>query len=150
MNQLIISTRDTTRSYIMAGLCLFALDAVLLLCIVWPAARDISCYSENLQDSIPGELKSALVFGILGCIYTAAIGAVSILGSRTYVEVFEDHIEGVGFREGIRLMDFNLSIERITNVTYKGSDLYFHSSGEKYRVRTNARTAKEIFAHFNK
>lgn len=150
MNKAIISTKGTTKALAISALVTFGMGLAFFIGALFFVVSKINSYPSYILDRVGGKLFGIVaVFGVL-LIVDMLIAAAPLLRSKTYVDVFEDHLEGMGMQQGLKLINFKLSNDKIVNVTCNGVDIYIHTNGEKYRVTTDVKTAKEIFDHYNK
>lgn len=150
MDKAIISTKGTTKALVMSGLVSLGTGLVIFIGILCFVVNKINSYPSYVMNRVSGKLFGVVaILGVL-LIVDMLIAAVPILKSKTYVEVFENHMEGMGMQQGLKLMNFKLSNEKITNVTCNGMDIYIHTNGGKYRVTSDVKTAKEVFDYYNK
>ncbi|MBE7049816.1 MAG: hypothetical protein E7394_03485 [Ruminococcaceae bacterium] len=94
--------------------------------------------------------------------FITAIGvlciAISVVSSKAYVDIYDDHIEGKAFMtSNWNCEDFYLTYDKINNITtgrikniaIEFNGIFIHTINGTYRIPTNKKFSKEIFRHFN-
>lgn len=135
--QKLLTTKGTNTQSIV-GACISALVDVVF--IIW-----LCVFFSDLSDYQLKKMTGVLIFEIL-IILAMSLFTVRQFGiCQSYVDVYEDRMEGKAIQNGFQIREFRLRYDQISNITYRGLSVYIDTPGGKYRILTNARTAKEIF-----
>lgn len=135
--QKLLTTKGTNTSSIVSA-CICALADIVF--IIW-----LCVFFSDLSDYQLKKMTGVLLVAILGATVMVLFTVRQFALCRSYVDVYEDRLEGRAIQNGFQIIEFRLRYDQITNITYMGVSVYIHISGGKYRIITNARTAKEIF-----
>ena len=150
MDKAIISSKGSTKALAVSALVSLGVGLVIFIGILGFVVNKINSYPSYMLGWVSGKLYGiVLMLGVL-LVVDILLAAVPLLRSKTYVEVFEDHMEGMGMQQWLKLMNFKLSNDKITNVTCNGLDIYIYTNGGKYRVTTDVKTAKAVFDYYNR
>lgn len=136
MNAPLITTRDTNKASKLSAVISGILDVIF-------AIMFISFFKDQDLEEVAGLI--VLCVAVLGglVIYTAYQFSIC----RSYVDVYEDRLEGKGIQNGYQLTDFTLSYDKITNVSCSGINVLIHTSGGNYKILTNAETSKKVYEY---
>ncbi|MBE7054307.1 MAG: hypothetical protein E7391_08560 [Ruminococcaceae bacterium] len=82
----------------------------------------------------------------------AALIGFSLLWNGTYIQVFDDHIQGTGLcGKNNNKETFYLTYKQIDNITTSKSIISINSAGKTYKVLANNDIAQKIFTYcYNK
>ena len=149
MKQPLITTRDTnktSRTGAIIGGVLDVLFAIFMICFIKGKADKVPSY---LQDEFWEASAGLIIFCVivLGCMVIYTVYQFSICNS--YVDVYDDHMEGKGIQNIYQIVDFNLGYDKIVSVTCSGIYLSIQTSGGKFKILTNVETAKKVYDHYN-
>lgn len=141
---------SSTIGVVLLGIVLFVLGFIMAVTIEVPP-RYVSKNTE-LTDTIL-QIMPFLVSGVgLLCI------GISIIASKTYLEVYDDHVEGKAFLESSwNCNDFYLTYDKINNVTvgriknaiFQFNGVFIHTDSGVYKIAASTKVSSEIFRYFN-
>ena len=109
----------------------------------------------NKFNKIKGELYIFLYIGVffllLGLVLIGdgmVMTAIHCVNGLTYVDVYEDKFVGKGI-QNLNLLDFNIKIEQISNISVQGFWIHIHTNSGVYKIMTDKKTATEVFNYYN-
>lgn len=141
MKKLLTTKGTNTQSIVMA--CVGAIIDVIF--IIWMCSFFSDLPSYQLK-----KMTGLMIFEIL-VVLAMVLWTVRCFGvCQSYVDVYEDRMEGKAVQNLVQIREFRLRYDQITNITYRGLNVYIHTPGGKYMIITNAATAKEIFELYSR
>lgn len=149
MEKPILTTRETNKASKLSAIISGIIDVVFVI-FVWNFFKSkmdaLPAYMhDDFMKEMFGTIAVLAVMACLALIYTA----YQFMICRSYVDVYEDRLVGRGIQNGYQLLDFDLSYDKITNITCSGIHLFIHTPGGKYKIVTNVQTAGEVFQFFH-
>lgn len=149
MNNPILTTRQTNKTFKLSAVISGIADVVFVV-LIWTFFKSrMDALPQYMHDDFLKEAAGAIV--LLTILIGAAViyTAYQFLICRSYVDVYEDRMRGMGIQDRFHLLDFDLSRDKITNVTSSGIYVFIHTPGGKYKIVTNAVTAQEVVRCFH-
>lgn len=140
MNNVIITTKKTNLVFLITSLAGALLTVVIGFQFVELAEEATSRWMFSTADKF--ENLAVLLFVLAG----VEVG-FALLESTTFADVYSDRIVGKGMH-WLKVMEFDLTYDQITNISCRGMYLYINVSGERYRITTSVNRAKEIFDYY--
>lgn len=145
----VISTNGTNKVSKLSAILSGIIDVVFII-FMWN-------FIKSQMDSLPQSMRDDFLQESVGLIVLLIVvaGAMAIYTvyqfaiCKTYVDVYEDGMKGIGIQNGYQILAFNLNYAKITNVTYAGVHIIIHTSGGKYKIVSDAITAKKVFDYYN-
>lgn len=148
MDKPILTTKGTSKKTKTWRILSMTLSPVFMLLIlfIW-----LNSYPDYARDMIMDEYGYTI--GIIIAIVIAfdlLWGLVQVAQCESYVDVYEDRMEGKGILKVIQMWPFKLDHSKIVGVACSANFLYINTQNGKYTILTDAQTAKEITEYFNK
>lgn len=144
MDKPIISSKGTTHSIRKIMLIICAVLLILTILFLFIIHGEINSYPSLYRAIIMKKYVPLILLIVAGCSF-GFIGLVLIIHlCSSYVDVYADHLEGKLIQDGIRIVNIELSLDKVISVSYARTSLYINSSNGKYAVMTNPSTAKAI------
>lgn len=147
MNTPILTTRDTNKISKVFAIISGILDILFAVFI-------LNFFKKRI-DAVPGYMRDDYTEAISGLIALVAIAlaaslfyaAYQFVICRSYVDVYENRLEGKGIQNVYQIVDFNLSYDNITSVTCRGLYIHIQTPGGKFKILSNAETAQKVYSH---
>lgn len=149
MNKPLITTAGTNKMMKVSAF-VYAIAAVLFAIFIYNFfSNQIASYPKYAQEIYLQEAAGLIIFEVIICGFMLIYAAYLWATCRSYVNVYEDRLEGKGIQNVYQIVDFSLSYDKITNVTCTSMYIYIHTPGGKYKIVSNVQTAKEVFNYYN-
>lgn len=148
MNKPILTTEGTNKMMKISAI-ISATAAVAVAFFIFNFFQDqlgdLPSYAQELYlEKAAGLIILEVVLCGLLLIYAAYQWATC----RSYVNVYEDRLEGKGIQNIYQIVDFSLSYDKIVNVTCMNMYVYIHTAAGKYKIVTNINTAKAVYNYY--
>ncbi len=147
MNTPILTTRDTNKISKVFAIISGILDIVLAAFVFSFFKKRIDSVPYYMQDAYTEEISGFIGFAAIAFIAAIFYSVYQFVICRSYVDVYENRLEGKGIQNVYQIVDFNLSYDNITSVTCRGPYLNIQTPGSKYKILTNVKTAQKVYSH---
>ncbi len=141
MKKAILSTRKTDTKRTTAAIAMS-----IIMCIMGIVV--IAFYVFAADYIFDNSMIFILFLGLFVIADGIVMIAINCFYAKTYIDIFEDRIEGKGL-QGMSLMDFNIKMDRIVNISVENMFIYIHTASGKYKIRTSKDTATKVFSYLN-
>lgn len=149
MNGPIITTNGTNSASKLSAIISGILNVVFAIFIISFFSKKMDAVPTSIRADVLSKMTGwIIILTVLWCamvVYT--VYQLSIC--RSYVDVFEDRVVGRGICNVYQVLDFSIPRNQITNVTYMKHFVFISHAGSRYKIITDAKTAKIIFDYFN-
>ena len=144
MEKILITTKGTNKKYVKLSLIAAFIPLILgnMMGLMGIALMVMSGETSGIS-------VFCLLFGIAGAAYGVYRGFGSIADGKTYLEFFNNHIQGVGISNRTPT-SFNLPLAKIINITASGTMIQLHTNSEIYKVIMDTQTANKVMELYQK
>ena len=148
MNNLVLSTKDKQEK------ALLSIQVVWL--IMWILIGIICIFfGSSILNNFSGDEKTVgYVFHVIGfvCFIMCAFPLMKIISyPKTYIDIFDDHVEGMGLTPGLnsKVLNFNAKIDQISSVSNENGIITIIVGVSTFKILTTREIAPKVLNTIN-